>query len=64
LFLTQQKFAMVTTCSEDARKTRISTHDDDEIPNDPKAPIALLNRILEMSKGMETLTRQNAALLL
>jgi ABC-type thiamine transport system substrate-binding protein len=56
---------MVATCLEEAKRTRISTHDDTMIPNDPWAQIALLNDwIAQMPKTMETLTRQNAALLL
>jgi hypothetical protein len=56
---------MVTIRLEDVRRIRMSTHDDARIPNDPQAKIALLNdRIAHMSKSMETLTRQNAAVLL
>jgi len=59
----QKKSAMVTTRSEDARRVR-NVQDDATTSNDPQATISFLNeRIAQMSKSMETLTKQNAALI-
>lgn len=54
---------MVNTRSEDARRFK-NLQDDATTSNDPQATISLLNvRIAQMSKSMETLTKQNATLI-